>query len=183
MNRLLFGPVIVLVIAPATWSHAAALPAMRLSPPHRVEGEAPLLRSLTLDTEFISVDNAAVQSYRPGGLPTRTRADAFGQTIAAELRAPVGFTNGKLSLRPFIGAGGGLGTSSVLDGLTAHSSDGLIWTTEAGLYLRTSERIVWRLSYLRVEAPDFDTKRSAFASRVSTNADVVGAELRFALGQ
>lgn len=183
MKKLLFGLLIVSALGSAARTHAASATEFRLSPPPTRGRDAALPKSLVLDAESVSIDNARLQSNSPGSPAARTRADAFGQTVTAELRAPFGLTHGKLFVRPFIGAGGGLGTSEVVDGLAVHASDGLIWTTTVGLYVRTSPRVVWQLSYRHIESPDFDIEPSAFASRVSPNADVIGAELRFALGR
>jgi hypothetical protein len=183
MKKLLFGPLVVLSLGSAAHSQAASVPEFRFSRPPAVGRDAGLLKSLVLSAESVSIDNAHVQSYASGSPAARTRADAFGQIVTAELRAPFGLTTGKLFVRPFASAGGGLGTSEIVDGQGAHGSDGLIWTTTVGLYVRTGPQVVWQLSYRHVETPDFDVERSAFGSRVSPNADVVGAELRFVLGR
>ena len=185
MHKLLFGPVIVLALGAATPGRAASLPDFKLSPPPVAGGDAPLAKPLALDVETLSIDNALVQSYRAGGIQVRarTRADAFGRTVTAELRAPLGLSVGRLFLRPFVNAGGGLGTSDLVDRLATHTSDGLIWTAKVGFYLRTSEQVVWQLSYRHIAAPDFDISQSAAAAHVRPGADVVGAELKFVLGR
>lgn len=179
MKNSILGPFALLVLAAVAPSSADAAPYIRLARPPTF---APLSRPLAFDTEVVALDTATIQSFRSGATsPTRT--DAAGQTVTAELRAPLGLTTGALFLRPFISAGGGLGTSNIVDRTGVHSSDGLLWTTKLGVYLQTSARMVWQFSYRHVETPDFDAKRSVSASHVSPGADVIGGELSFVLGR
>mgnify|MGYP001209320005 CR=1 FL=1 len=130
-----------------------------------LEGEALLLSN---DIETDAADAALGEAL-----------DAHVESYALMVNGVYNFDAG--SVRPYVGAGAGFGSSKYR--LAGESEDdmGLAWQVKAGVVIPGSQNLSWDIGYRYLTLPRFDITQSPVSIEADTSAHIlsVGARMSF----